>query len=167
VIHEYAGEIIARRPVHKRSRHGGIHAAAHRAQHFFIADFFLQRSHHERRIYGVQFHPEVVHTQYGENILKNFLYGVCHAKGDWTMRVELYAVNSALVVAECRHGAGARLRIGKAIEAFRRAGNVIGMAHPTYARFGHSVKQYVFFNTRISRLPYSLVSACVTVPPSV
>ena len=39
----------------------------------------------ERRIYGVQFHPEVVHTQYGENILKNFLYGVCRAKGDWTM----------------------------------------------------------------------------------
>ena len=39
-----------------------------------------------RRIYGVQFHPEVVHTAYGERLIKNFLYGVCGAKGDWTMR---------------------------------------------------------------------------------
>lgn len=38
-----------------------------------------------KKIYGVQFHPEVVHTEYGENILKNFLYEVCKAKGDWTM----------------------------------------------------------------------------------
>lgn len=40
----------------------------------------------ERRIYGVQFHPEVVHSEYGNRLLKNFLYGVCGAKGDWTMR---------------------------------------------------------------------------------
>lgn len=39
----------------------------------------------ERKIYGVQFHPEVNHTQYGMQILKNFLYKVCGAKGDWTM----------------------------------------------------------------------------------
>ncbi len=39
-----------------------------------------------RRIYGVQFHPEVVHTAYGERLIKNFLYGICGAKGDWTMR---------------------------------------------------------------------------------
>ncbi len=39
----------------------------------------------ERKIYGVQFHPEVVHTAYGNQILKNFLYAVCGAKGDWTM----------------------------------------------------------------------------------
>lgn len=40
----------------------------------------------DKQIYGVQFHPEVVHTEYGNQILKNFLYGVCKAKGDWTMR---------------------------------------------------------------------------------
>lgn len=39
----------------------------------------------DRKIYGVQFHPEVVHTQNGNAILKNFLYKVCNAKGDWTM----------------------------------------------------------------------------------
>lgn len=39
----------------------------------------------ERKLYGVQFHPEVVHTQNGTEILKNFLYRICGAKGDWTM----------------------------------------------------------------------------------
>ncbi len=39
----------------------------------------------EKRLYGVQFHPEVMHTQKGTEILGNFLYKVCGAKGDWTM----------------------------------------------------------------------------------
>ncbi len=39
----------------------------------------------DRRLYGVQFHPEVQHTQLGTVILKNFLYAVCGATGDWTM----------------------------------------------------------------------------------
>lgn len=39
----------------------------------------------KKAIYGVQFHPEVVHTEYGNAVLKNFLYNVCKAKGDWTM----------------------------------------------------------------------------------
>lgn len=39
----------------------------------------------ERKIYGVQFHPEVNHTQFGSQILRNFLYEVCGAAGDWTM----------------------------------------------------------------------------------
>ncbi len=39
----------------------------------------------ERGIYGVQFHPEVQHTEYGTKILRNFLYNVCKASGDWTM----------------------------------------------------------------------------------
>jgi GMP synthase (glutamine-hydrolysing) len=38
-----------------------------------------------RSLYGVQFHPEVVHTHFGNDILRNFLYEVCHASGGWTM----------------------------------------------------------------------------------
>lgn len=37
------------------------------------------------KIYGVQFHPEVMHTEEGSAMLKNFLYKVCKANGDWTM----------------------------------------------------------------------------------
>lgn len=39
----------------------------------------------KRKIYGVQFHPEVNHTEHGSKILHNFLYEVCGATGDWTM----------------------------------------------------------------------------------
>ncbi len=39
----------------------------------------------EKRIYGVQFHPEVVHTPKGMDILKNFLYIVCGCQPSWTM----------------------------------------------------------------------------------
>jgi GMP synthase (glutamine-hydrolysing) len=42
--------------------------------------------HESRPIYGVQFHPEVTHTPQGTQILRNFLFGVCGALGDWTMR---------------------------------------------------------------------------------
>ena len=40
----------------------------------------------EKRIYAVQFHPEVAHTPLGKEILRNFLFGICGAKGDWTSR---------------------------------------------------------------------------------
>lgn len=38
-----------------------------------------------RRFYGVQFHPEVNHTENGLKMIQNFLYEVCGASGDWTM----------------------------------------------------------------------------------
>ena len=38
-----------------------------------------------RGLYGVQFHPEVTHTEYGNRILRNFLYLICGADGEWTM----------------------------------------------------------------------------------
>jgi GMP synthase (glutamine-hydrolysing) len=40
---------------------------------------------YEKSIYGIQFHPEVVHTEQGTEILKNFVLKVCRAKQDWTM----------------------------------------------------------------------------------
>jgi GMP synthase (glutamine-hydrolysing) len=39
-----------------------------------------------RRMYGVQFHPEVVHTRNGKEILQNFLFHSCACHGDWTIR---------------------------------------------------------------------------------
>jgi GMP synthase (glutamine-hydrolysing) len=38
----------------------------------------------ERRLYAIQFHPEVVHTQSGQQVLKNFLYGIAGAAPSWT-----------------------------------------------------------------------------------
>lgn len=39
----------------------------------------------ERKLYAVQFHPEVMHTQEGKQMLSNFVYGVCGCAGDWKM----------------------------------------------------------------------------------
>jgi GMP synthase (glutamine-hydrolysing) len=39
----------------------------------------------ERKIFGVQFHPEVAHTPRGQELLKHFLYDVCEARPTWTM----------------------------------------------------------------------------------
>lgn len=38
-----------------------------------------------RRLYGVQFHPEVTHTAYGKQMLHNFLYDICGCTGIWSM----------------------------------------------------------------------------------
>ena len=40
----------------------------------------------EKKLYGVQFHPEVIHSVHGKEILHNFLFSVCGAKGDYDMR---------------------------------------------------------------------------------
>ena len=40
----------------------------------------------DKKIYAVQFHPEVNHTAHGEQILSNFLFDICHASPDWTPR---------------------------------------------------------------------------------
>lgn len=52
-----------------------------RTEHCGIAAYECK----EKNVYAVQFHPEVVHTAQGTEILKNFLYKVCKANGDWKM----------------------------------------------------------------------------------
>lgn len=39
----------------------------------------------EKKLYGMQYHPEVMHTENGLIMLRNFLYEVCECKGDWSM----------------------------------------------------------------------------------
>lgn len=52
----------------------------------------------ERKLYAVQFHPEVNHTENGSRMLRSFLYGVCGCTGDWTM--ENYAQTSIARIRE-------------------------------------------------------------------
>lgn len=39
----------------------------------------------KRKLYGVQFHPEVTHTIYGQTILHNFIFNICNCSPDWKM----------------------------------------------------------------------------------
>ena len=55
----------------------------------------------EKKLYGVQFHPEVLHTVYGTQVLENFLYRICGFSAEWTMASYLDEA-----VAECRRHAG-------------------------------------------------------------
>ena len=55
----------------------------------------------DKKLYGVQFHPEVLHTEYGTQILKNFLYTICGFGPEWTM-----ASYMEEAVVECRRQIG-------------------------------------------------------------
>jgi GMP synthase (glutamine-hydrolysing) len=46
---------------------------------------FAAVRHGERPVYGLQFHPEVVHTEGGERMLRNFVHGVCACERSWSM----------------------------------------------------------------------------------
>jgi len=41
--------------------------------------------HKDSPIFAIQFHPEVTHTEYGQRVLENFLFNICHANADWKM----------------------------------------------------------------------------------
>ena len=55
----------------------------------------------DRRLYGVQFHPEVTHTEEGTLVLRNFLFDICGCRGNWSM--EAYA---GMVVRQIREQVG-------------------------------------------------------------
>ncbi|MRG87391.1 glutamine-hydrolyzing GMP synthase [Salinibacillus xinjiangensis] len=39
----------------------------------------------DQNLYGVQFHPEVKHSEYGNDVLRNFIFSICKAESNWTM----------------------------------------------------------------------------------
>jgi GMP synthase (glutamine-hydrolysing) len=47
---------------------------------------FAAVENRDRRIYGIQFHPEVTHTDFGIQLLKNFIFEICQCKPKWDMR---------------------------------------------------------------------------------
>ena len=47
---------------------------------------YAAMEHPKKRLFGIQFHPEVVHTPRGREIYRNFVHGVCGCGKDWTMR---------------------------------------------------------------------------------
>jgi GMP synthase (glutamine-hydrolysing) len=59
----------------------GFHAIARTENSPFAAI-----ENRERNLFAVQFHPEVAHTPRGKEILRNFVYHICHCAMDWTMR---------------------------------------------------------------------------------
>jgi GMP synthase (glutamine-hydrolysing) len=50
----------------------------------------------ERRIWAVQFHPEVHHTQQGTALLRNFVFNICHASPDWTPEHFIHSTVAAI-----------------------------------------------------------------------
>ena len=52
----------------------------------------------EKRLYGVQFHPEVTHTDEGKEFIRHFLHGICRCTGDWSMSA--YAETAVRLIRE-------------------------------------------------------------------
>ncbi len=57
----------------------------------------------DKGMYGIQFHPEVIHTPQGKAILKNFAYNICGCKGNWTIG-NFIAENIAAIQAQVGKG---------------------------------------------------------------
>ena len=68
-----------------------------------------------RKLYGVQFHPEVTHTEYGGAILHNFLFEICGCAGDWNM--ENYADRAVEALREKLEGKTVLLALSGGVDS--------------------------------------------------
>ena len=66
-------------------------------------------SHPYRRLYGLQFHPEVAHTPHGKDILATFAHEICACPGDWTMA---HFVDTAVADIRAKVGPTGRVLLG-------------------------------------------------------
>jgi len=76
---------------------------------------FAAVSDPKRRIWGVQFHPEVRHTPLGSDILRNFLYGIAGAKGDWSL--EDFVEKEVLEIRQTVGGEGVVLGLSGGVDS--------------------------------------------------
>ena len=67
------------------------------------------------QLYGVQFHPEVMHTEYGNTVLSNFLFRVCGCRGDW--RAEDYAEELTAALTERLRGKRVLLALSGGVDS--------------------------------------------------
>jgi GMP synthase (glutamine-hydrolysing) len=65
---------------------------------------FAAAAHTSQPIYGVQFHPEVVHTPEGKRMLHSFLFGDCKVSGSWTMKGFVQEAEAAIRAKVGEHG---------------------------------------------------------------
>ena len=70
---------------------------------------FCAMANPAKRIYCVQFHPEVTHSEEGQMILQNFLYRICGCTGDWTMTA---FIDQAIADIRARVGEHGRVMLG-------------------------------------------------------
>ena len=82
----------------------GFTSIAHSANCAFCA-----MANPERRIYAVQFHPEVTHSEEGQKVLSNFLYNICGCVGDWTMTA---FIDQAIAAIRAQVGENGRVMLG-------------------------------------------------------
>ncbi len=82
--------------------------------------------------YGVQFHPEVTHTEKGQEMLTNFVFGVCRAEKNWSMEGFLQKSVEELSAAA---GAGALCRLGRRRLLGHGSPSVQGDRGTTHMRF--------------------------------
>ena len=65
--------------------------------------------HRSKPVYGVQFHPEVSHTPYGNQIIRNFLYDICGCTGDWQVG---HVIDTSIAAIRAQVGGSARVICG-------------------------------------------------------
>ena len=114
----------------------GFHPIAHSKNTPFAA---IEET--RKRIYGLQFHPEVVHTQKGIDLIKNFLFRVCACSHLWTMRSFLE---------QTRHDLRKRIGKGKVICALSGGVDSTVVALLLHKAIGDRV-QCIFVNNGVLR----------------
>ena len=80
----------------------------------------------KRKIYALQFHPEVVHSECGGQMLQNFAVGICGADTSWNMRN--FAQNEIAKLRQIVYGSGVRQCVNPAFKTIKEAFKEIGKA---------------------------------------